>query len=798
MDKRSRRKPTTRTIRTTLVTPVTNESITELSIKSSTIEAPAGDSDRRRSINMGRKSTKDKEEKKIKRLPIKERWLLTRKTWKYMTDAGRRLIPEGASNRTEDIPKIEDYFQQVCRSESRFLPWRRKASYPGAFASLRRKRKPKNIYSPPKASSADEAEDERDDTQRLLVMIEMLERFLNIKNNSDELHAKVTIHKDGSTNEQSSLLSSSDTIGLSSVKDNESFQLAMTDSDSRSASLQEPCDTFPGPSYVSPTQKANAKLKESWFKKSCDTTTTTALDNKNLLGSGGGSSTSCYHTGSGGQLSSGSSTSNLDNRTTTPTWTSHTSLLLESLRNYSRTSQSPLLRQQRITSEMLHDKRLLRKIRDELKQQQIMKLLRHHSSSSSLLNLPRVTSPSTTVFNFWHKENRDDSTKSSANINASTTKRDDMPINNNNTTSATTTTSSDVNRLERIFPPLILKKNIGPVELIASTQIQTDSVPIRLLYDWRDDYNKKKFDSGELSSIGGGKSHKHSRRKSSIDNEDVSQSVSDTIKRYLKMARKKNVNDGDANRFKRVNYDQAIRNIKPKGEITMPGDDDGDTKGTQTDDNWICNVIDEIETTGRDRLSPESTDEEFYHSNQDDRSRFVYSKHVVDKMKSSSTSPSQSSPPSPSPSGIFNTSTQFLSNFLWHGHASSDKQRQQQQQHNRRHQKSSLHHQINNDDYNNSFNALTAKTPSTAASPPPTTTTTTTTTATMQKSKSSSSIGQSFAKKILSSRSKSKNRLPASSVTMPSKPHWTPQVSVIYKYLIFALSCINIINSLTN
>lgn len=59
---------------------------------------------------MGKKS-------KHKDGPQKERWLLTRKTWKYMTDAGHRLIPEAIQRRgingSQDISKIEDYFQQV-------------------------------------------------------------------------------------------------------------------------------------------------------------------------------------------------------------------------------------------------------------------------------------------------------------------------------------------------------------------------------------------------------------------------------------------------------------------------------------------------------------------------------------------------------------------------------------------------------------------------------------------------------------------------------------------------------------
>ncbi|XP_045529895.1 uncharacterized protein LOC123717766 isoform X2 [Pieris brassicae] len=72
----------------------------------------------------------------------RERWLLTRKTWKYMADAGRRLIPEGAQNRQEDIPRIEAYFQEMCQKEPRFLLWR-KSSYPGVVARPRRKKRPR-------------------------------------------------------------------------------------------------------------------------------------------------------------------------------------------------------------------------------------------------------------------------------------------------------------------------------------------------------------------------------------------------------------------------------------------------------------------------------------------------------------------------------------------------------------------------------------------------------------------------------------------------------------------------------
>lgn len=77
------------------------------------------------------------------------------------------------------------------------------------------------------------------------------------------------------------------------------------------------------------------------------------------------------------------------------------------------------------------------------------------------------------------------------------------------------------------------------------------------------------------------------RRKSSLDHDDVSPSVGDTIKRYLKMARKKSIDTDKKDRFKTINYDENLRNIKPKGEISTIGNDDGLHKGCQTEDSWI-------------------------------------------------------------------------------------------------------------------------------------------------------------------------------------------------------------------
>lgn len=125
-----------RTKRQQLITPTA--SLTSLfsgSNASINATAPATDSNRSSKKNkMGKKPEKEK-------MPKSERWLLTRKTWKYMTDAGRKLIPDyiqnrGNTNDPQDLKKIEEYFQHVCRSEPKFLPiFRRKQSFPGALGT---------------------------------------------------------------------------------------------------------------------------------------------------------------------------------------------------------------------------------------------------------------------------------------------------------------------------------------------------------------------------------------------------------------------------------------------------------------------------------------------------------------------------------------------------------------------------------------------------------------------------------------------------------------------------------------
>ena len=56
----------------------------------------------------------------------REKWLVTRKTWRYMADAGKLLLPEAlrkGKETAEDLSAYEDHFQKVCDQETEFIEW---------------------------------------------------------------------------------------------------------------------------------------------------------------------------------------------------------------------------------------------------------------------------------------------------------------------------------------------------------------------------------------------------------------------------------------------------------------------------------------------------------------------------------------------------------------------------------------------------------------------------------------------------------------------------------------------------
>lgn len=602
------------------------------------------------SFNSNRSSKKaNKMAKKVEKdKPPRERWLLTRKTWKYMTDAGRKLIPDYIQNRgttsdPNELKKIEEYFQHVCSSEPKFLPiFRRKQSFPGALgvSPFRRSGKLRhthkwfgrssnhlapisdnkssgssNVSSPPtKFNSADESDDEAsttNDSQRMFLIIEMLEKFLKLSSDATPL----------------------DSDGVNAAKE------------SSSSPNEYDSSAFTSPDNLSPTAPPTTNT---------ESTVEIAYQRKKYsIGSNEGNSVKSSFVNC---ESTSYPSSHLNRR---PIGSQHTSLLLESLRNYGRSNRSSLLSAMNFTPAVLEDKQLLRRIRDELKQQQLDIILNRHSRrpmasdtsalrlSTSLFTLPtlKTVPPRTT------SDQRDGITYTLRSIPLA---QDDIGDNG-------------MSLGARV--PLISIKHASQDRALHSNseQTQTDPIPVNNIYQQYHEYLKrqeKEKAENELamknkntlnksmsasSKTGLIDTTKHSKRKSSIDNEDVSQSVSDTIKRYLRMARKKPSNDSNANQFKRINYDTNLRNITSKAEIPKPDDlDIGNTKCTQTNDNWTEIVIQDIKAhmSANDykQLPLSDCPDDYQHA-------------PVDRKPTSSSMPT-------SPTGFFNTSTQICQILL--------------------------------------------------------------------------------------------------------------------------------------
>lgn len=763
---------------------------------------------RNNSGTMGRKpSTK---ERSLKRQPStagekKTRWLLTRKTWRYMADAGRKLIPDGVQNKPENIEKIEEHFQKLCQNERKFLIWKRKLSYPGASGSFRRKNKnkvskrPATVGSPPTGSSADECEDgERQKKGTDDLIIKMLEKYLNINSDIEEHENETKSRREINNNSNNSINSRSTKVS------------------------KEPSTSSAG--------KYNRQL-----------TTSSGRGSVNLASGMFVASDSLDVTKSNVQ----------DHSIWTPVpgnETIHSQLLLDSLKQYRKKNYSPYMETEAISTDLLKDKVLLRKILNDIKTQQKYSKTIPRTESTRSLNISYSSSMSSltstissTFHNFVdyidtkasscrntitrgfgdvnsggsggsnsshsthnkdlrHKLNIDTNLKSdssttmsafsvpiSRSFNISTAasanlsrphqiynqqkqifasqqqqqmyqQQQQYPRSSNRTVSTTlktitktisTTTISNVSKQQHdsnngssptspTSPPGILKNvNRKPEKTFRGVETQTDGIPLSSLNTMYNEYKKQveldRLEEEEMQQS----ENKGAGRKLSIDNKDVSQSVSDTIKRYLMMARKKPKDNDAANRFKRVNYDRNLRNIKAKGEITKPGDDDGLMKGCQTDADWL-----EVLFGNRDELHRCCTSPIFT--------------PIISSPSSTSPPPSiPSSPPSPAPSSILQSGTQFLSNLFYH----------------------------TNNSNNQSNPSSTCSTPSSAS-----------TVIAMQKSKSSSNVGHLMLKKISRSRSKSQTRSHVSQILVPAssdlKPLWTPQVSVFYLNPLFFSGCI--------
>lgn len=488
------------------------------------------------SIRGTQPASKDRRTKRSGK-PVKERWLLTRKTWRYMADAGRRLIPDGTHNRPEDIPKIEQYFQEVCQKEPRFLLWR-KASYPGSlgFHAQRHRRQTKSGSCRTQASSADEADDARSSPQSFVLSATTSGTFDLAKAKKEWLLTSGGSNGGdggsdggGGDGHGGSAPSSPITRRKTFQEDTEAKELA----DMLQKYLNMHGNTVANPArmaFKSQDTIEQMEGKEPFDYRSLidklqqhlNTIVAQAKREKVFLSP------------------STSSRKDIVPESMLPYQGDYVhKSLMETLSRYYGKSSS----REHVISDILTDRKLLEKLYFDLR-------------CTRGFRGPRATGAYTSPSTRWwaHERSR-----------------------------APTKESNQSPRRDPISPPpLIAIQGPSTDRSFLDNGVQTDPVSQSVL----DMYllEKEKEESSQKEQM----SHRSSgRRCSSVDNDDVSPSVSDTIKRYLRMARKKSMDADKIDRFKRVNYDRNLRNIKAKGEITKPGDDDGNNKGCQTEDNWM-------------------------------------------------------------------------------------------------------------------------------------------------------------------------------------------------------------------
>ncbi|KAG7206360.1 hypothetical protein KM043_003729 [Ampulex compressa] len=462
-------------------------------------------------------SSKDRRGKRSSK-PSKERWLLTRKTWRYMADAGRRLIPDGAHNRPEDIPKIEQYFQEVCQKEPRFLLWR-KASYPGTLGlrSQRRRRLVKGGSCRTKASSADEAEDAKSSNRAFVLQATSAGKFDLAKAKREWLLAS------GST--------PSSPVSARKVAQEDAEAKALADMLQKYLNMH---GDAAGSSRAANRSDAGGQPegREPFDHRSLIEKLQRHLDL--IVAQARREETASRFSSSDKDLPSKSATTYQGDYV-------HKSLMETLGRYYGKSST-----REHVISDILTDRKLLEKLYFDLR-------------CTRGFRGPRATGAYTSPSSRWWA-NRGTRVPSKD--------QEDWLPGRRDLTSP---------------PPLIAVQepstDRGPVD----GGVQTDPVPREVLDAVLLEREKEEGSREAQSHKPGG------RRRSSVDNDDVSPSVSDTIKRYLRMARKKSMDADKVDRFKRVNYDRNLRNIKAKGEITKPGDDDGNSKGCQTEDGWALN-----------------------------------------------------------------------------------------------------------------------------------------------------------------------------------------------------------------
>ncbi|KAF5277857.1 hypothetical protein FQA39_LY06009 [Lamprigera yunnana] len=539
-----------------------------------------------------------------KRKKPKERWLLTRKTWRYMADAGKRLIPEGVHNRPEDIPKIEAYFQDLCKREPNFLLWR-KNSYPGAlgFRSHRRHKDRRKGGSCRKATSADEIGFKCERPKDLAIPSISGGRFDIQKMKYDFLNKPYSPTSPVKSQFKPTPTSSQ----LSQQQDVAETELIKM--------LENYLTTSSGDEGMKTTSNPNASLnfnRQDLVDKLQRHLANVSLSVPQVYAPQ--SMQQVHFEGDHVQKS-----------------------LAETLSRYF----GQYTNRDKVISDLLTNRKALEKLYFELRQAKGFR-----SSGARYTN---QTVP-------WSLQN----------------------LRSYRQPTKDTTTSP---------PPLIEVHTEIPEVTYDSNGVQTDKIPEHVLLQIEEEYKKTVIKEEEEQKEMKMGAH---RRRSSVDNDDISQSVSDTIKRYLRMARKKSVDSNKADKFKRVNYDRNLRNIKAKGEITKPGDDDGLNKGCQTNDDWILYSKDlkfydssdgpsliSLPSSQSDMTVVEEPDKSstvhpsFFSSGQTFLSNLLHGKHTHDKSSPSATTTGGAMQKSKSSSSVMHHGSRLMAKKIFRSRSKS-------------------------------------------------------------------------------------------------------------------------------
>ncbi|KAK0175806.1 hypothetical protein PV328_000009 [Microctonus aethiopoides] len=463
-------------------------------------------------------SSKERRTKRSNNI-LKERWLLTRKTWRYMADAGRRLIPEGTHNRQEDIPKIEQYFQEVCQKEPKFLLLR-KSSYPGSlgFRTHRYRRLFKGGSYRTKANSADEADDpSRSQVPNKICMATSGGRFDIFKNRNDWF-----VSNDSTPTTP---------VALRHVPQENSEVKALADMLQKYLNMKGEISNS-SRCLNTKTMHSNSALSGTGQSFNHQSLIEKLQQHLNLIMTEGESDLS---------LNDSHDSANATDPSTMLPYRGdyvHKSLVETLNRHYAKSTN-----REHVISGILTDRKLLEKLYFDLR-------------CTRGFRGPRATGAYTSPSHWW--------VNSRSRLNSKQNHHDDWLLSRYNVVPS---------------PPLIAVQGPSTDRGFVDTIIQTDPLTKDIVETLL--IEREQDDSSQRDNIG-----KNSRRRNSVDHDDVSPSVSDTIKRYLKMARKKSIDSDKFERFNRVNYDRNLMNIRNKGEITKSGDD-GNSKGCQTNDNWM-------------------------------------------------------------------------------------------------------------------------------------------------------------------------------------------------------------------